>query len=97
MGTRAFALFLLSCGLGSACTTIQFSESDRYQKRSNLDVWHSSLVFGLIEGEEPIDLDANCRNRKFKTLTTEHTLGASLLWSATFYQWRPIDVSILCE
>lgn len=97
MKRTALGFLLCLQGFSSACATIQFSESDHYREESTLDVWHSAVAAGFVEWSDPIDLAGACRNKTFRSLTSELTLGANFLGNTTFRLWTPIDVSILCE
>ena len=87
----ALALALLS----QACTTITFVRDPKYT-RTNYSEWHHNWFFGLMEGSDPVDLNARCNGSDWRTVTTEYTFIQGLVSGLTYQIYDPHGVEFSC-
>jgi hypothetical protein len=78
-----------------SCTTITFVR-DPKSTRTNYSEWHHNWIFGLMEGSDPVDMNARCNGAEWKTITTEHTFIQALVNGITYQMYNPHNVEFAC-
>jgi hypothetical protein len=96
---RVFITALAIALFSQACTTITFVR-DPKSSRTNYSEWHHDWILGLVEGSDPVDMQARCNGSEWKTVTTEKTgiqILATLAVSFVGGVWDPHSVEYSCS
>lgn len=81
----------------TACSTIQFSQTDTYSEEVTSASWHHGGIFGLVEFSDPVNLKQACDGKELKTFTTEQTFLQGLVSGVTYSLYTPRNVAVACQ
>ena len=81
----------------AACSTIVFenSEQELAATKTN-ESWHHIWIFDLYEGSNPINLEAECGKKGWKSVQTETSFMNGFAETFTSPVWHPETVQITC-
>lgn len=76
-------LLLMLCLTLTACSTMTFVNGPKMEETVVREHWHHLIISGLFEVSNPVDLDYNCANQQWDSVTVEKTFinsVASVTW-----------------
>ncbi|KKO50401.1 hypothetical protein VT06_01915 [Arsukibacterium sp. MJ3] len=86
--------------LSSGCSTIHFKNGTDVAVNSETEKWHHNVALALFEVSEPVNLQQECADRDWSTVTTELTFLNGLASGAVNLVapiWYPKTVSVSCQ
>jgi len=92
-------LILSACLFFSACSTMTFVNGPKLDETVVREQWHHLMFMGLIELSEPMDVEYNCGNQQWDSITIERTflngIANSLIWYINVYS--PWSITYECR
>lgn len=87
-------LAFLSVGL-MGCHTLHFVNGPQMEETVVREKWHHLAINGLIEISPPFDIEYNCANQQWDTITTEKTFlnvlaGVSTEYVSIYSPWSMV-------
>ena len=85
---------ILMCLLLSACSTMNFVNGPKMDETVVREQWHHLGINGLIEYSKPMNIEYNCANQQWDSITVERSffngLASVISWPfLTFYSQFP--------
>ena len=88
---------LASLATCAACSTISFENSQQEVAATQKDEsWHHIWFFDLYEGSKPVNLEAECGEKGWKSVQTETSFMNGFTETFTTPIWHPETVQVTC-
>ena len=81
----------------AACSTISFENSQQEVAATQKnESWHHIWLFDLYEGSKPVNLEAECGEKGWKSVQTETSFMNGFAETFTSPIWHPETVQVTC-
>ena len=91
MNNYARSVFLVSSVFLASCSTMNFVNGPEMDDTVEREQWHHIGLNGMIEYSRPMDINYNCANQQWDTVTVEFSFLNGLT-SASITPWIPVSV-----
>ena len=81
----------------AACSSILFENPQQDQAATQTsESWHHVWLFDLYEGSKPVNLEAKCGEKGWKSVQTETSFMNGFAETFTSPIWHPETVQVTC-
>ena len=93
------AICIFICIFISACSTIHFVNGPQMEETVVREKWHHLAINGIIEISPPFNIEYNCANQQWDTITVERTFlnGLASLTSQYVSLYSPWTIVYECR